>query len=119
MAHKAVEPARHSRGKKLVVAVARIIPVQHDRPRLGITVLVAKRREWDPHFESPAVFVDARRGFPEEIRRRVFARRIVNDRIGLDVSRRHDEQSGGVTAVARVDEDSAKIVEPHAGVVPI
>ena len=118
-ADEAVAAARQLRGEELVVAVARKVAVQQDAPRLRIDVLVAQRRERDPHLERPAARGDLRRRLPEEVRRRVLARRIVGDRVVLDVARRDDEERGGAAGVARVDDDAAVVVEAVADVVAV
>ena len=118
-ADEAVAAARELRGKELIVTVAREVAVQQDAPGLRIDVLVAQRRERDPHLERPAARGDLRRRFPEEIRRRILARRIVGDRVVLDVARRDDEERGGAAGVARVDDDAAVVVEAVADVVAV
>jgi hypothetical protein len=72
-ADEAIAAARKPGGEKLVMAVARIIAVEHDAPLLRIDVLVAQRRERNPDLECPAALLDLRRGFPEEVRRRILS----------------------------------------------
>ena len=79
--------ARQPRREELIAGLARVVAEQHDAPRLRIDVLVAERRERDPHLERPAVLGDFRRGVPEEVRRRVLAGRVVGDGVVLHVAR--------------------------------
>ena len=59
------------------------------------------------------------RRVPEEVRRRVLARRVVGDRVELDVARRDEELKRRAAGVQRVDEDAAEIRADAADVVVI
>ena len=110
-ADEAVAAARQLRGKELIVVIARIVAVQQDAPGLGVDVLVAQRRERNPHLERPAARGDLRRRFPEEVGRRILARRIVGDRVVLDAARIGEEHLGAAAVVSRAENDPAVVGE--------
>ena len=118
-ADETVPSPRELRRKELIVVLAREVAVQQDGPDLGIDVLVAQRREGDPHLERPAALGDLRGRLPEKIGRRILVRRVVVHRVVLDVSWRDDEEGGGPPGVAWVDEDAAVVVEAVADVVAV
>src|SRR5207253_2326819 len=83
-ADEAVAAPRQPRREELISEITRVVAIEQDGPRLWIGGAVAQRRERDAKFQRPAAIADPRRRFPEEIGRRVLARRIVGDGVVLN-----------------------------------
>jgi hypothetical protein len=119
IADETVRPARQPVREHLIAPVARPVAVQHDSPLRRIAVLVAERRERDPHLEYPAVLRDLRGRVPEVVGRVVLAGRIVRSGVVLDAARVREKQNRSAAIVARVEDDAGVIVGVATDVVAV
>ena len=107
LTQEAVGPPRNADAVELVVEIARIDPIQHQRPVLRVQARVPERGKRDRDLHGPGVRSDSRRGFPEIVRAEVLGEGpLVEDGVRLDTRRTDPEVDRGVALVLDVEQDA-------------